>query len=251
MFFTRHLAMLLHFSYVPLGDTTSIQIRVVRSDRSSFVACPWAFPGVRQLESIRLLGAIAIAVTALRKIVKPLPWIVAVLILSASLLSACAAAAATPGTRSTLTPTAAAAIPTTTFAPSPSLAPPATATSAPASSPAAPVTGNAANGAKLFASLPCASCHDVSHPYPGGAICPNLGNIATEAARIVHSPDYHGHATDAAGYIRESIVNPNAYIVPGPSYRTADGQSVMPQDFGQTLTPSQIDDLVAFLMQHK
>jgi len=48
----------------------------------------------------------------------------------------------------------------------------------------------------------------------GGAICPNLGNIATEAARIVRRPDYHGPAKDAAG---------------------------------QTLTPAQLEDLVAFL----
>ncbi len=111
--------------------------------------------------------------------------------------------------------------------------------------------GNAANGARLFESLPCASCHDVSHPWPGGAICPNLGNIATEAARIVRSADYHGNARDASSYIRESIVTPDAYIVPGPAYRTADGHSVMPRDFGSILTPSQLDDLVAFLLTHR
>lgn len=108
--------------------------------------------------------------------------------------------------------------------------------------------GDAARGAKLYETLPCLSCHDVSRPWPGGDICPNLGNIATEAARIVRSADYHGHAKDAAGYIRESILEPNAYIVPGPSYRQADGQSVMPKTFGETLSPSDLDDLVAFLL---
>ena len=93
--------------------------------------------------------------------------------------------------------------------------------------------GDAARGATLYETLPCASCHDISRPWPGGDICPNLGNIAAEAARIIRQPDYHGHATDAAGYIRESIVDPNAYIVPGPTYRQADGQSVMPKTFGQ------------------
>ena len=111
--------------------------------------------------------------------------------------------------------------------------------------------GDPGRGAKLYETLPCASCHDLSRPAPGGDICPNLGNIATEAARIVRLPDYHGHATDAAGYIRESIVDPNAYIVPGPTYRQADGQSVMPKTFGQTLTPDQLDDLVAFLLSHR
>jgi nitric oxide reductase subunit C len=117
--------------------------------------------------------------------------------------------------------------------------------------PTSAITGNPENGAKLFASLPCTSCHDITHPFPGGVVCPNLGNIASEAARIVNLPDYHGQAKDAAGYIRESIVNPNAYIVPGENYHSSDGQSVMPKNFAQILTPQQIDDLVAFLMQHR
>ncbi|HET7340082.1 MAG TPA: cytochrome c [Methylomirabilota bacterium] len=108
--------------------------------------------------------------------------------------------------------------------------------------------GNAARGEQLFATLPCASCHDVTHPWPGGDVCPNLGNIATEAARIVRSREYHGKARTAAAYIRESILEPNAYIVPGAQYQTAPGQSVMPKDFATTLKPAQVDDLVAFLM---
>jgi len=91
--------------------------------------------------------------------------------------------------------------------------------------------------------------HDA--PWPGGDVCPNLGNIATEAARIVRSREYRGKARDAAGYIRESIVEPNAYIVPGSNYRTAEGRSVMPPDFAQTLTREEIDDLVAFLMTRR
>ncbi len=121
-----------------------------------------------------------------------------------------------------------------------------------ATSPAGPATaGSPENGAKVFASHTCSSCHDITKPYPGGDICPNLGNIGTEAARIVKSPDYHGKATDAAGYIRESIVDPNAYLVPGDRYHTPDGQSVMPKDFGQVLSPSELDDLVAFLVLKK
>jgi len=111
--------------------------------------------------------------------------------------------------------------------------------------------GVAARGAKLYETLPCGSCHDISRPWPGGDICPNLGNIATEAARIVRQAEYHGRATDAAGYIRESIVDPNAYIVPGPTYRQADGQSVMPKTFGQTLSATELDDLVAFLLTRR
>ncbi len=158
------------------------------------------------------------------------------------LLSACAQA------RPTETP------PTATLAPSPSP----TIIAGTVTSPATSTTGNSGEtagdptrGKALFASLPCSSCHDVTHPFPGGDVCPNLGNIATEAERIVKSPDYHGKATDAAGYIHESIVNPNAYIVPGPQYHNADGTSVMPKNFSQLLQPSEIDDLVAYLMTLK
>jgi cytochrome c2 len=139
-------------------------------------------------------------------------------------------------------PVAATATPTTPL-PTDTPAPPAT--------PTISVSGDPANGARLFASLPCGSCHDINSPYPGGDIAPNLGNVATEAVRIVKSADYRGKAIDAAGYIRESIVDPNAYIVPGDSYHTADGQSVMLKDFGQILKPSEIDDLVTFLLQKK
>ena len=93
-----------------------------------------------------------------------------------------------------------------------------------------------------------AARHNVTRRAPGGDICPNLGNIAAEAARIVRLRDYRGHARDAAGYIRESIVDPNAYIVPGPQYRTADGHSVMPKNSAETLAPRDVDDLVAFLL---
>jgi nitric oxide reductase subunit C len=113
------------------------------------------------------------------------------------------------------------------------------------------VDGDAARGAALFARLPCTSCHDITRPWPGGDICPNLGNIATEAARIIQLREYHGQAKDAVGYIRESIVDPNAYIVPGANYRTADGQSVMPKTFRETLSPSELDDLVAFLLTRR
>lgn len=127
----------------------------------------------------------------------------------------------------------------------------ATGTLTASATPTSGLRGDPANGARLFASLPCSSCHDITRPFPGGDICPNLGNIASEAERIVRLPEYRGRAVNAAEYIRESIVDPNAYIVPGEQYRTADGQSVMPKTFGQTLTPAEIDDLVAFLLQQR
>ncbi len=155
-----------------------------------------------------------------------------------------AATTSAPQSTATVVPTSAPATRGITAA-----APPATSTLTAVSASAG--KGDPVAGAKLFPTLPCSSCHDVTHPFPGGEICPNLGNVATEAARIIRSPDYHGKATDAAGYIRESIMDPNAYIVAGDNYINSEGQSVMPKDFGKILTPSQIDDLVAYLLTLK
>ena len=47
---------------------------------------------------------------------------------------------------------------------------------------------------------------------------------------------------DLAKFIKESIVNPSAYIAKGYS----DG--LMPKTFGTSLKPAQIDDLVAFIL---
>jgi nitric oxide reductase subunit C len=110
---------------------------------------------------------------------------------------------------------------------------------------------DAKRGEAIYARLPCASCHDITKPWPGGDVCPNLGNIASEALRIVRSREYRGKARDAAGYIRESIVAPNAYIVPGEQYRTEGGKSVMPEDVAKTLTARELDDLVAYLMTRR
>jgi nitric oxide reductase subunit C len=114
-----------------------------------------------------------------------------------------------------------------------------------------PAAGDAKRGEQLFARLPCASCHDIRKRAPGGDVCPNLGNIATEAGRKVRRRDYRGKARDAAGYIRESILEPNAYIVPGKNYRMETGRSVMPEDVGGTMSPAELDDLVAFLLTRR
>ena len=103
-------------------------------------------------------------------------------------------------------------------------------------------------GQALFHSTPpgCFSCHSTA---PGVALAgPSLAGIAGRAAEWVRSRQYTGSAQSAAGYIRESIVQPSAFIVPGAPLRGPNGQSVMPANFGQSLTAAQVDDLVAYLM---
>ena len=75
---------------------------------------------------------------------------------------------------------------------------------------------------------------------------PSLAGVATRAKQRIASPEYKGAAKDVAGYIRESIKSPSAYVVPGAMYSTS-GQSFMPPAYAKDLTPEQIDQLVAYL----
>jgi nitric oxide reductase subunit C len=75
---------------------------------------------------------------------------------------------------------------------------------------------------------------------------PTLAGVAMRAEQVIQSPQYKGEAKDAEGYIRESIRLPSAYVVPGSMY-SANGQSFMPNTYGESLTPQQIDNLAAYL----
>ncbi|HEX2828034.1 MAG TPA: cytochrome c [Burkholderiales bacterium] len=103
-----------------------------------------------------------------------------------------------------------------------------------------------ARGQALFnnASSGCFACHSVA---PGVNLAgPTLAGIGTRAEATLKNPAYKGAAKDAVGYVRESITDPHAYLVPGATY-SANGRSFMPDHFGKTLQPAQIDDLVAYL----
>jgi len=102
---------------------------------------------------------------------------------------------------------------------------------------------NAAAGEILFKKNPCSACHLVTGTEV--SVCPNLSNIANDAAGIVADAGYAGQATTADEYIHESIINPSAYIVPG----FADG--IMPQTFSESLSEPEINSLVMYLMTLK
>lgn len=104
-----------------------------------------------------------------------------------------------------------------------------------------------AMGQALYSQTPpgCFACHSVS---PGVNLAgPSLAGIGARAAALIDSAGYTGQATDAAGYIRESIVSPHAYLYPGQMY-AAGGRSFMPDNYEQTLTTEQIEHLVAYLL---
>jgi nitric oxide reductase subunit C len=104
-------------------------------------------------------------------------------------------------------------------------------------------------GESLFRRSPpaCFSCHSLQENIV--LVGPSLAGLATRSAGIVKSPDYKGSARTTQDYIRESIVDPHAYVVPGPTF-SAGGQSIMPP-FGTVLKPDEIDQLVAYLATFK
>ena len=115
---------------------------------------------------------------------------------------------------------------------------------------ARPVSGKEdpiALGEALFrttATPVCSACHSIA---PGVNLAgPTLAGLAARAKQVIASPDYKGKAKDVEGFIRESIVTPSAYLHPGDMY-SANGMSFMPDTFDKSLTPEQIDQLVAYL----
>jgi nitric oxide reductase subunit C len=110
----------------------------------------------------------------------------------------------------------------------------------------APSTEPVARGQALFnAPNPgCFACHSVS---PGVNLAgPSLAGVAGRAEQRIKDGTYKGEARDGRSYIRESIVNPHAFLVPGPTYSAA-GRSFMPDHYQKTLKPEQIDQLTAYL----
>ena len=93
--------------------------------------------------------------------------------------------------------------------------------------PAAP-KGDAAAGKAVFSAQGCGTCHTFAPASATGKVGPDLDTA-------LKGKD--------AEFVRESIVDPNKEITSGFQ------PNVMPQNFGQTLSPKQIDDLVAFLLQ--
>ena len=96
-----------------------------------------------------------------------------------------------------------------------------------------PPDGDAAKGRAVFARLECFTCHAVAgekFPRPSG-VGPALGDVGR------HHP---------AGYLFESVINPNAVIVEAPGYTGRDGRSIMP-DYRDNLSTRDLIDLIAYL----
>lgn len=94
----------------------------------------------------------------------------------------------------------------------------------------------------------CQACHSMT---PGVNLAgPSLAGLSDFFEKIKASGEYTGKATTAEEFVRESIVQPSAWLHPGPMF-SAGGISFMPPNYGEDLTEEQIDHLVAYLLSFK
>jgi mono/diheme cytochrome c family protein len=83
-------------------------------------------------------------------------------------------------------------------------------------------------GAQVFASNGCGGCHTLAAAGSGGVTGPDFDEALPG---------------QSAAMIKESIVDPNAKITKGyPA-------NVMPQNFGETLSPEELENLVQYLIK--
>lgn len=91
-----------------------------------------------------------------------------------------------------------------------------------------------AAGLSVFNQNGCSTCHTLSAAKATGQVGPDLDKLVSYAKQA-NKP--------LEAFVHQSIVDPNAYIQ--PKFQP----NVMPQNFGQSLTKTQLDALVAFLVQ--
>ncbi len=102
---------------------------------------------------------------------------------------------------------------------------------------AAPEEGESpiAAGREIFISAGCNACHTLDDADATAAVGPDLNELAAVA-------EDREPRKNAEEYVEESIVDPPAFVVDGYSGDT------MPGNFGDQLTPEEIDTLVEYLL---
>jgi cytochrome c oxidase subunit 2 len=94
-------------------------------------------------------------------------------------------------------------------------------------------------GLAVFTNSGCGGCHTFTPAKTAGKVGPSLDDVTADynAAKAAGKTK----ATDVAGFIKESITDPNAYIAKGFA------PGVMPETFKTSLSAKQLDDVSAYL----
>lgn len=101
----------------------------------------------------------------------------------------------------------------------------------------------------MINTLGCPLCHTI----PGvegavGELGPKLHEKINAPNRI-KDPSYKGKATNTKEYVRESILNPGAYVVFNEEAGESFPDGLMPTTFGEMLSVQALDKLVDFISQ--
>lgn len=102
---------------------------------------------------------------------------------------------------------------------------------------AAPPAASVRSPQEFFQKYGCGACHKHEKGGIAGAVATDLTHVGTVAMK--RKP---GMA--AKDYIRESILNPTAFIVPGQA-------PIMPPGYGEKMLASEIEMIVEFLVDSK
>ena len=92
--------------------------------------------------------------------------------------------------------------------------------------------GTVERGSETFAQAGCGGCHALAKAGTDAQIGPPLDDLAAAAEEA---------GMPVADFVRQSIVDPDAVIT--PDYQPG----VMPKDFGESLSPDELDALVAYV----
>ncbi len=118
--------------------------------------------------------------------------------------------------------------------------------------------GNAEAGSALAVAQACTACHVASATGPAWLASADSSKqgVGARAELRIAQADYAGKATSGDQYLFESIVAPDAYLVPddlayAPAGYAPGGASLMPHDYGAKLTAQNMADLIAYLQTVK
>jgi mono/diheme cytochrome c family protein len=70
-------------------------------------------------------------------------------------------------------------------------------------------------GLEVYREQYCGICHQLDAADTAGRFGPAHNDIGAIADQRIQAPGYAGSATSAEEYIRESLLDPTAYLVPG------------------------------------
>ena len=72
-----------------------------------------------------------------------------------------------------------------------------------------------ARGVEVYREQGCGVCHTLTRAGTGGVFGPSHDGVGATAEGRIHEARYHGKATTAEDYLRESVLDPGAYRVSG------------------------------------